>query len=128
MNKPTILVKKRFGRSDPLFYTNDGDIAEVKINGYRFYAWACGDIRLEDTKTGEEYTNRNIIELYHLKDNDLDKNFEWHNNNWFEISGEKDGKFIDLMIATHSYEDAIAELESIDEDQIKEWNLGEDEE
>ena len=122
MTKPTILVKKRFGRSDPLFYTNDGDIAEVKINGYRFYAWASGDISLTNKKTDEEYRNGNISELFHLTDRGIsDKNFEWHNNNWFEISGEKDGEFIDLMIATHSYEDAIAELESIDEDQIKEW-------
>ena len=98
-NKVKILVDKLPKRSDPIFYTNFEKIAEVNTGKYTFFAWACGDIYMVNKKTGKEYTNHNIDDISHLTDKQIsDKYFDWHNNNWFEISAtdNKKNQFIDL--------------------------------
>jgi hypothetical protein len=124
-----IIVPKTKNQSDPLFYAWQDRIAEVKIGKITFYAWASGDIRITNKKTQEEYQNGNIGDLFDLTDDDIsDEFFDWDNNNWFEISAEKDNQFIDLMEACHSYEEAISALENITKEQIKycnEYGVGE---
>lgn len=123
--KVEILVPRKPFRTDSFFYAKDDAIAEIKYNGYVFYAWACGDIRVINKKTGEEFTNRNVSELFHLTNKTIsDEYFEWLNNNWFEISAINPKKeFIDLSEIANDYDDAIETLKSVAENKIKEWGV-----
>lgn len=122
--KVEIITPKKKNQSDPLFY-NDETIAEIEYGNYRFYAWACGDIRLTNKKTDEEYSNANVSDLFDLTDKEIsDTFFNWENNNWFEISAQKkisnsETEFIDLMGIAHDYDEALEVLKTITENEIK---------
>ena len=49
------------------------------------------------------------------KDFGEDSDWEWENNNWFEISAiDKDGQFIDLMESAGSWDEAYDYLSDDD--------------
>ena len=118
--KLTVLAKRKHGRLDPIFYTGYDRIMEVEYKGYTFYAWACGDIRIYNKKDESEITNGNVDDYEYLTDKDFgeDSDWEWENNNWFEISANKTGsnEFIDLAELANDYDEAYSFLS--DEDAL----------
>ena len=104
-------------RLDSFFYA-DQKIAEREYDGCLFYAYGLGDIRIS-IPNDEEITCNNISDYSHLTDSDLGNDeWEWHNNNWFEISASKDGQFKDLSVIADNYDHAIEMLN--DDEFIKE--------
>ena len=118
--KPTVLAIRYQERLDPIFYTWCYRIMEVEYKGYTFYAWACGDIRIYNKKDESEITNGNVDEYEYLTDKDFGENsdWEWENNNWFEISATKtgDNEVIDLEELANDYDEAYSFLS--DEDAL----------
>ena len=107
---PTVYHERDPKRLDPIWYTGSDPLMRVEYRGYTFYAWASGDIVIQNkTDESEEITNRNVDDYRHLTDEDLADggDWKWINNNWFEISARgKDGEFIDLMQSTSSWDEA----------------------
>lgn len=116
-----IIVPKKPNRSNPFFYENDVEIAEIKHKGYRIFAYAQGDISLIDNKNDEEITNHkcrsSVADYWDSLDDKMlsnEERFEWTNNNWFEISAiSPENKFIDLTLAEHDYNSAISAMKDV---------------
>jgi hypothetical protein len=114
-----IYHKKKQYRTDPFFYEHGLKIAEITYKDWKIFACPDGDIRIINKLNGEEITNhkcRSSVSDYwdRLDDKLLRERFEWENNNWFEISATTpEGDFVDLMIAEHSYDDAISSMKNV---------------
>lgn len=119
--KLIINIPKKPNRSNPFFYENDDEIAEIKYKDYRIIAYAQGDIYIIDKLNDDTITNHkcrsSVADYWNSLDDKMlsnEERFEWENNNWFEISAiSPDNKFIDLSIAEHSYDDAISAMKDV---------------
>ena len=128
--KTEILIPKKENREDSFWYRDDS-IARVQFpNGKKLYVDCCGEIRVQFEIDGESYRNHKAIERaeeLNFTDEDLDRigiEFDaFGNNNWFAIREVNiKGECIsdDLGIGGN-YDEAIAILESVAEEKMKEY-------